>query len=193
MVAAKTYVIMVAGIPASGKTTYGRHIAEKLSVPLISKDAIKETLYDAIHYDTAKRENSQIYGGASFAITFHMAGCLMRAGTSFVLEGNFTPASADILRPLVTAYEYLPLTVMFDAEMKTLHRRFCERENADERHPGLIMRSGAFEDFDYFCNAVGSARDFSVGEKLLVDTTDFSAVNYDHIDRMVINYIGQEA
>ena len=192
MNAARPYVIIVAGIPASGKTTYAKYIAEKLQVPLIGKDAIKEKIYDVIHYDTAQRENSQLYGAASYAVFFHIAECLMKAGVSFVLESNFTPASVDVLLPLVEKYIYLPLTVMLDADMKTLHKRFCERDVTDERHPGLAAKSNVFDDFNYFSNATSPLRDFCVGDKIVVDTTDFSTVNYDEIDSFVINFIEQE-
>ena len=64
------YLIIVAGIPASGKTTDAKHIAEKLHIPLIGKDLIKEKLYDAIRYDTSKRENLRLYGAASYSVFF---------------------------------------------------------------------------------------------------------------------------
>jgi len=192
MNAAKPYVIIVAGIPASGKTTYARHIAEKLQVPFIGKDAIKEKIYDVIRYDTLQRENSQLYGAASYSVFFHIAECLMKAGVSFVLESNFTPASADVLLPLVKKYEYSPLTVMFDADMRTLHRRFCERDTTDGRHPGLVVKSNVFNDFDFFSNATSPLRNFCIGDKIVVDTTDFSAVDYGEVDSLIINFIKQE-
>ena len=54
----KPYIIIIAGIPASGKTTYAQYIAERLHIPFIGKDAIKEKLYDILNYDTTKREKS---------------------------------------------------------------------------------------------------------------------------------------
>jgi len=192
MSTAKPYVIIVAGIPASGKTTYARHISEKLQVPFIGKDAIKEKLYDVIRYDTSRRENSQLYGMASYSVFFHIAECLMKAGVSFVLESNFIPASAGVLLPLVEKYDYLPLTVMFDADMQALHKRFCERDITDERHPGLVVNSNVFHDFDYFNSATSPLREFCVGEKIVVDTTDFSAVDYSKIDSLIVNFMKQE-
>lgn len=40
--------ILVTGVPGSGKTTLAREIAAALEMPLLSKDVIKETLYDAL-------------------------------------------------------------------------------------------------------------------------------------------------
>jgi len=185
----KPYVIIVAGIPASGKTTYANHISAKLKIPFIGKDAIKEKLYDVIKFDTSKRENSQLYGGASYSVFFHIAECLMKANVSCVLESNFIPSSADILLSLVSEYNYAPLTILFDAEIKTLHKRFFERDATDERHPGLASTSNVFDDLEYFKNATLPLRDFCVGDKVAVDTTDFSTVGYEKIDNHVINFI----
>ena len=186
---ANPYAIIVAGIPAAGKTTYAKHIASKLKIPLICKDAIKEKLYDVIHYDTSNRENSKLYGAASYAVFFHVAKCLMKAGVSFVLESNFIPSSADTLLPLIEEYKYSPLTVLFDAEIKTLHERFCKRDVTDERHPGLISKSNVFSDLEYFKNATLPLRDFCVGDKIVVDTTDFSKVDYGDVDRQIEKFI----
>jgi len=115
----------------------------------------------------------------------------MKANASFVLESNFTPSSADILLPLVREYKYAALTILFDAEIKTLHKRFCERDVTDERHPGLASTSNAFVDLAKFQNATLPLREFCVGDKFVVDTTDFSTVDYEKIDTHVINFIGQ--
>ena len=41
------YCILVTGIPAAGKSTIANFIAEKLNIPMISKDGIKEILFDS--------------------------------------------------------------------------------------------------------------------------------------------------
>src|SRR4051794_10844242 len=40
--------VVVSGIPASGKTTLARQLALALELPLVSKDVIKEALFDAL-------------------------------------------------------------------------------------------------------------------------------------------------
>ena len=183
------YIVIIAGIPASGKTTYARHISCKLHIPVIGKDAIKEKLYDVLRFDTSKRENSQLYGMASYSVFFHIAECLMRADISFVLESNFPPSSANVILPLVQKYYYRALTVLFDADLKILHKRFCDRDITDERHPGLTSKSNVFNDFNKFSTETLPLRDFVVGNKIRVDTTDFTTVKYSMIDAGVTGFI----
>jgi predicted kinase len=40
------FLVLVNGLPGSGKTTLARRLSAALGIPLISKDAIKETLTD---------------------------------------------------------------------------------------------------------------------------------------------------
>ncbi|MCP3421254.1 AAA family ATPase [Nocardioides pinisoli] len=41
-------LVVVSGLPASGKTTVGRLLGERLAMPVIDKDAILEVLFDSL-------------------------------------------------------------------------------------------------------------------------------------------------
>ncbi|MBE8523062.1 AAA family ATPase [Amycolatopsis sp. H6(2020)] len=43
-------VIVVSGPPAVGKSTLARELATRLTLPLLSRDAIKEALFDTLGY-----------------------------------------------------------------------------------------------------------------------------------------------
>lgn len=47
------YCILVTGIPAAGKSTMAEFLAERLELPVISKDSLKELLYDMIGWTNA--------------------------------------------------------------------------------------------------------------------------------------------
>ena len=183
----KPYIILVGGIPASGKTTYARHIAGKLGIPFISKDAIKENLYEALLWDTSVRENSKLYGYASYKVLFHILDSLMQAGVSFVAESNFITAAMDALLPMVEQYGYRALTVLMDADLDVLCKRFNDRDKTDQRHPGLVMATTltGFTDEE-----ASLFRDFCVGDKIVVDTTDLASLDYTKADTDIIDFIG---
>jgi len=184
----KPYIIILAGIPASGKTTYGRHLVEKMSLPFISKDAIKEKLHDVLKFDNAEGNNTQLYGRASYSVFYHIADCLMKAGTSFILESNFTaPTSTNILQQMIDERGYRAITVLFDADLAILQKRYEDREFTDERHPGLRLSKERMN--LHYTIDVEAYRNFCVGEKIVVDTTDLEKINYDEVDKKLEGYI----
>ena len=191
----KPYIIAIAGIPASGKTVYGRHLAEKMNIPFISKDAIKEKLHDVLKFDNTARENSQLYGAASYSVFYHITECLMKTKISFILESNFHPMSVEKLSKLTEEYGYNAVTVLFDADIQVLHKRFVERDLTEERHPGLvsiIAVENSLNDFEVFKTGTAPLREFCIGKKIVVDTTDFSKVSYEEVDKKVLEAITNE-
>ena len=56
-------LLIVNGLPGSGKTTLSRELAPRLGLPLISKDDIKELLFDQLGW--SDREQSKRFGGAA--------------------------------------------------------------------------------------------------------------------------------
>ncbi|WP_425432548.1 AAA family ATPase [Hydrococcus rivularis] len=44
----KMLLILISGLPCTGKTTLARKIAQKLQLPLVCRDDIKESLFDSL-------------------------------------------------------------------------------------------------------------------------------------------------
>jgi predicted kinase len=129
-------VVVVAGIPGSGKTTLARALAGQLSLPLISKDTIKEALFDAL--GTGDLAWSQSLGRASHRVMYALAG---EAGSA-VLESHFWPGVAEpdlraLGRPLLQVYCRCPL------EIAVL--RYKQRVQSADRHPGHLPEHQADE------------------------------------------------
>lgn len=64
-------LILVNGVPASGKSTVARAIASKGSWPLLALDTIKEALF--AHLGTGDREHNRLLGRASYQAMFELA------------------------------------------------------------------------------------------------------------------------
>lgn len=86
-------LIIVTGLPGTGKTTLARELAIRLRVPLLTKDAIKEPLLTTL--GASDRAQSRRLSDASFAVLFTMAHELAAAGSDAIIEGNFRPGEHE--------------------------------------------------------------------------------------------------
>jgi predicted kinase len=86
-------LILVTGLPGTGKSTLARLLARRYGSPLICKDTIKEPLLDVMGADG--RAESRRLSDASFAIMFALARECLAAGTDLILEGNFRPGEHE--------------------------------------------------------------------------------------------------
>ena len=131
------YCILIAGMPAAGKSTMAEAISKRLKLPVISKDAIKELLFDHVGFQS--REGKVNLGIASVEIMYYVTERLMKAGQSFILENNFEASSEHGIRSLLEKYQYSVLTIVLTGDPQTIYQRFLERESSPERHRGHVV------------------------------------------------------
>lgn len=187
-------LVLIAGMPGSGKTTFAEYLSRNCQIPLICKDRLKETLWEIIRYDGGLQEQAQKYGALAYDLSFQFCKALMQCGMPLIFESNFGGECPDVLRQLIGEYDYRVVTVLFDGDMAVIHRRFLAREQTAERHPGLASGK-RFVRFEDFCQAMEPCRNFSFGDVLIrVDATDFRQVSYKAILKEVMEalHFGQE-
>ena len=92
-------LVVITGLPASGKSTLAAALARLLRLPVIGKDLIKEPLFEIL--GTGDSAHSRRLSIASFAVQFAVAHELLGSGRSVILEGNFRPGEHE--RPLLAA------------------------------------------------------------------------------------------
>lgn len=80
------YCILVAGVPATGKGRMAQELSQRLGLPWLSKDAIKEKLYDTVGF-RCRAEKVALGEGALEAL-YYTAGQLLQAGVSCILENT---------------------------------------------------------------------------------------------------------
>lgn len=128
-------LVIVSGAPASGKTTLARQLAHALTLPMISRDAIKEALFDTLGW--RDRARSRELGDSSSRVMFVLLAEALTAGADCIAEGTFRPSSTTAgFRTLLDAVSPRTVQVHCTAEPDVLIERFSARMGSSDRHPG---------------------------------------------------------
>ena len=185
-------VVLITGIPAAGKSTLAEALSGRLGLPMLSKDGIKERLFDTIGF-TCRAEKARL-GVAAQETLYYVAGQMLRAGQSIILESNFEHASRAGLVRLLEDSHAQPLTVRVTGDYGIIYRRFVERDRSPARHRGHVVNDRYPEEtpgqeapgisYEAFVGGIESRGmdAFDVGGPCLtVDTTDWSTVDVDVI------------
>jgi len=144
MSAALPFLVVVTGLPCSGKSTLAARLRAGSGWPLLAKDAFKETLFDALGWHD--RSWSRRLSGATYALQFQVAAELLASGQSVILEGNFRALEHEArFRRLLTEHPARVVTVSCKADPDVLLSRFRDRVRAGIRHPGHVDAESAGE------------------------------------------------
>ena len=190
------YCILVTGIPAAGKSTMAEVVSERLKLPVISKDTIKELLFDNVGFQS--RAEKVKLGVASMEIMYYAAGQLMKAGQPFILENNFEYSSKQGIQTFLEKYQYSALTITLTGDYEVIYQRFLKRESSPDRHRGHVVndcyperkekdpetsrsKTISYESFVRGIEQRGFDAFCADGRQIKVDTTDFSKINMEEL------------
>ena len=123
-------VVVVHGPPAAGKTTVARELAGRLRLPLVTKDTIKEALFDEL--GAGDLAWSQRLGGATFGVMLALVEESVAAGGSLVVEANFVRGSEAEARLAALPARIVQVYCSAPLELR------LERYGGRERHPGHV-------------------------------------------------------
>jgi predicted kinase len=125
-------LIVVTGSPASGKTSVAETLAEALHLPLITKDGIKEEIYDAL--ENADPSDSHRLGYVAIRLMHSWARTFLEKGVPLILESNFKRSlSMPGLQELFGVSR--PLLIQCSVPEEEAVQRYIERSERGERHP----------------------------------------------------------
>jgi predicted kinase len=181
----KPWLVVVCGPSGGGKSSIAGRLSERLNIPLIGKDELKEVLFDSLGW--GDREQSRKLSDAAYELMFHLAERHLATGSSCILEANFRPEMAERLAALAETGPLNAVTVRCSADPQVLRERLRLRAEQGLRHPGHL-------DAELLAEVEGLIGEGSVelgGPLLEVDTTEPSRVNIEEIARRVRDLTGR--
>lgn len=174
---ARPVLVLISGAPATGKTVLVRRLSEALPVPVIERDALKETLFDTL--GMGDRAWSKKLGAASFALFYLAVETILTAGRSVIAEAAFhRPYSTRWLSRVRKRFDVEILELHCYADSATALRRYLNRTGTTDRHAGhdagMSIEAQAREwrrQYPFYGPLTDGAELFKI------DTTDFAAAD----------------
>lgn len=174
-------ILIMQGGPATGKTTLGKQIAAALRIPYLSKDGVKEPIFDHVGFPTAWETYEPLSGkkmdDAAKAILFYLVRAQLEAGRNCLINSTFNAANTPALLDIQSQYPFTPIQILCRTDPDELERRYLQRAETQVRHPGHLdkMKSDAFDAREL--ERINQPLDIG-GHILTADTTDFTDENF---------------
>jgi predicted kinase len=176
-------IIIVTGRPAAGKSTLAKWLSQELRFSLVSKDSIREELFDRLGWKD--RAWAQELGQASVDMMFYFARAALEAGHSIIMDNTFNPVvSVPRFQALKEQYNAQSIQIICDAGNEILFERFKSRSTAGGRHPGHGDEAVLDSLHEFLISNYSPLLDIG-GSVIEVDMNDFSKVDYGVILKQV--------
>lgn len=120
-------LVVVTGMPSSGKTTLAEALACELRLPLIAKDEIKECLYESLGPGDVSWSGR--IGAAAYTLIFSLARGMLSSGVSVIVEANFFRDQESLFASLP---KHRLVQIHCEAPLAILLERYANRS----RHVG---------------------------------------------------------
>lgn len=176
----RPHLVLVGGSIANGKSTLCQFLRGKLGLPYVAVDTLKESVFDLV--GCRDRQWSSEVGKAMFPVFQQLVEMHLSRGESVLAEAVFYwPQDADWIASIAAKYNAQPILIWLTADPAVARARFIDR-GVNGYHPGHCHTTAdVLSEFDekYFSRRLDPVN--VEGPTLVVDTTDFTKVNYDEI------------
>ena len=185
-------IILIAGYPAAGKSTFARKLSEHLKIPYLAKDNIREIMADAFGAKNRELLNRNKNGSrAAFALMLHMAERLLQVGSPCILESNFqvlhphpTPEIEQI-KYLLAKHNCECLTFTFKGDLDIISKRYFDR---DANRHWVHEKAENPQSIKEYCTTT-RLDEFAIGKTITIDTTTFSSIDHENLYALARNFL----
>jgi predicted kinase len=124
-------VIVISGMPGSGKTTLAHVLAASLHLPVVSRDDLKTGMHVTI--ESTERHEIARFGVAAFEVFYATVQLLVANGVSVIVEAAFhRDRSTAELQGLAAVADVAHIAIRIDEQ--TALDRYRQRAERGERH-----------------------------------------------------------
>lgn len=183
-------IIILAGMPATGKSTLAAKLQRHFGYPILEKDHIKEGLFDTLGFSCYAEKRA--LDVAANEVLLRWMGAMIKAGQSMIIDNNFDTQSAEKLGRMLEENACKCVTVFMNGDPQVLYERYVQRDTQGLRHPGHAMQTHypplegedttfhmTREGFDQRFLRLGMDRLSWGGERIHVDATILEDIDAD--------------
>jgi predicted kinase len=178
-------LVVVHGLPCSGKTTVARRLKQEFKLPFFEKDGVKERLFDSLGWSDLgwSRQLSR----ASKAVLYYVIEEELKSGRSLGVECNFWPPDDnEHFKAIASRVPHSVVQVLCWAPGEELVSRFLGRTGL--RHPGhgdQVLLAEIQKNL-----LQGKAQPLDVGGELIeLETTWIDEVDYAGLFAKIRGYV----
>ena len=195
----KTYLILVTGLPASGKTTIATHLAKDLGLQYVGKDQYKIEMYEKYGFSSAKEK--KILNEKSEGRMYSKLYALLQNGENVVFD-KWICKDYSRIDAIVKELGLEVVVIYLNCKVEVAVRRYNSRIDSGERHIGLSLKNKypyvkGYSEVAYMTLEEMQQRDELYKEKTFgnyilevsTDNMDESIYNYQKIKDFILNII----
>jgi len=127
-------LILIAGMPATGKSTLAKKLALAFRFPVLEKDEIKEELIDTLGF--ADAAGKRALDDAANAVLLRCTEALLQSGSSLIAVNNFGTDMQEKVQSMIDRCGCDCVTVFLNGDADVLYLRYVERDRKRLRHLG---------------------------------------------------------